>query len=165
MSQQLPRAPLFRLSWSTIGDEGISKHGFARIQPARGVATASRIYDGHCTVQARTRAVIPQQSQGQPSQEGSMAAGAAQQSSGAADAEQQDDSVSRIEQESRELQQGSRAADNLDVRWSERLVLELPPDTEEDEARPYATLCWIPVLSQHHTEASCEASQGQLPSP
>ena len=79
-----------------------------------------------------------------------MAAGAAQQSSGAADAEQQDDSVSRIEQESRELQQGSRAADNLDVRWSERLVLELPPDTEEDEARPYATLCWIPVLSQHH---------------
>ena len=69
-----------------------------------------------------------------------MAAGAAQQSSRAADVEQQDDSVSRIEQESKQLQQNSRAADNLDVRWSERLVLELPPDTEEDEVRPYAPL-------------------------
>ena len=78
-----------------------------------------------------------------------MAAGAAQQSSGAADAEQQDNSVSRIEQESRQLQQGSRAADNLDVRWSERLVLELPPDTEEDEVKLDPLIIPIPALPQH----------------
>lgn len=78
-----------------------------------------------------------------------MAAGAAQQSSGAADAEQQDDSVSRIEQESKQLQQNSRASDNLDVRWSERLVLELPPDTEEDEVMSHMPLISnIPVLQQ-----------------
>ena len=36
-----------------------------------------------------------------------------------------------------QLDPSSTASQNLDVRWSERLVLEVPPDGEEDEVRPY----------------------------
>ena len=96
-------------------------------------------------LQARTRAVTPQESHRQASQEGSTAAGVGHQNSEGEDTEQQSDSATNPEDE---VKQGSRASESLDVRWSERLVLELPPDTEEDEVtlhvptppHPYANL-------------------------
>ena len=79
--------------------------------------------------------MTPQTSQN--SQEGSTAAGASTQDSAATEAHEQGDSASRSEQEAMLLDPSSTASHNLDVRWSERLVLEVPPDSEEDEVRPY----------------------------
>ena len=91
---------------------------------------------------------MQQQSQGQAFQEQTRAAGAMQQDTGAT--EQQGDSASKVEQE-KEAEQGSRASEDLDVRWDERLVLELPPDTEEDEVRML-----VPSISCNNHDLACD---------
>jgi len=80
----------------------------------------------------------------QNSQEGSTAAGASTQDSSATEAHEQGDSASKSEQVAMQLDPSSTALQNLDVRWSERLVLEVPPDSEEDEVSLiYATLSCV----------------------
>ena len=84
-------------------------------------------------MQARTRAVSLSSEQGQASREAGMAASASPQSSSAATPHQQGQESSRAEQDSKQSVYSSEASQNLDVRWNERLVLELPTDAEEDE--------------------------------
>ena len=87
-------------------------------------------------LQARTRAVSLSSEQGQPSSEAGMVASASTQKSSAATPHQQGQESSRTGQggqDSKHSVYTSEASQNLDVRWSERLVLELPTDAEEDE--------------------------------
>ena len=87
-------------------------------------------------LQARTRAVSLSSEQGQPSSEAGMAASASPQKSSAATPHQQGQESGRTgqaEQDSKHSVYTSKASQKLDVRWNERLVLELPTDAEEDE--------------------------------
>lgn len=87
-------------------------------------------------LQARTRAVSLSSEQGEPSSEAGMAASASPQKSSATTPHQQGQESGRTgqaEQDRKHSVYTSEASRNLDVRWNERLVLELPTDAEEDE--------------------------------
>lgn len=104
-------------------------------------------------LQARTRAVSLPSEQGQPSSEAGMAASASPQNSNAAAPHQQGQESGRkgqAEQDSKQSVYSSEASRNLDVRWNERLVLELPTDAEEDEviSKNFIAACY-----PEHTEA------------
>ena len=101
-------------------------------------------------LQARTRAVSLSSEQGQPSSEAGMAASASPQSSSAATPHQQGQESGRAGQAAQDSKQSvysSEASQNLDVRWNERLVLELPTDAEEDEVMIQNLTC---LLSRTH---------------
>lgn len=109
-------------------------------------------------LQARTRAVSLSSEQGQPSIEAGMAASASPQNSSAATPHQQGQESGRTgqaEQDSKQSVYSSEASQNLDVRWNERLVLELPTDAEEDEVISKKS----PACSPEHTEAVRRGNQ------
>ncbi len=79
---------------------------------------------------------LPSSQEQRPS-EASVAPASMPQGSSAAGAQQPPDScpAELQDQGNLHLQPSSAASRNLDVGWNERLVLEVPPDAEEDEVQ------------------------------